>query len=165
MNKNLIEVESLSKKFGASFALHAISLHVEEKDIFGIVGMSGAGKSTLMRCLIGLERPTSGSIIIEGENISTMPPHELLHFRKRIGMVFQHFNLFPSRTVAQNIAFPMEIHGVNAEEQNKRVDELLELVGLAAKKHAYPSHLSGGEKQRVGIARALANKTGHSLLR
>ena len=126
-------------------------------DIFGIVGASGAGKSTLMRCLTGLEKPTTGSIVIEGTDIAALSARELIPYRKRVGMVFQQFNLFPSRTVAGNIAFPMEIHGVSKHQQQARIDELLDLVGLKNKKYAYPSTLSGGEKQRVGIARALAN--------
>jgi D-methionine transport system ATP-binding protein len=161
MTPSIIEVAQLSKKFSANssgYALNDIHFSIQPGDIFGIVGTSGAGKSTLMRCLTGLEKPTSGSIIVEGSDITALPAKKLIPYRQKIGMVFQHFNLFPSRTVARNIAFPMEVHGVSPQEQEQRVDELLELVGLAHKKYAYPSTLSGGEKQRVGIARALANK-------
>lgn len=160
MKPPIIEVRDLSKKFsrkGSGYALNRINFSIQPGDIFGIVGASGAGKSTLMRCLTGLERPTSGSIIIEGLNIASLPSNELIPYRQKIGMVFQQFNLFPSQNVAANIAFPMEIHGVSKKEQAARVDELLELVGLSHKKLAYPVTLSGGEKQRVGIARALAN--------
>lgn len=160
MTSPIIEVQHLSKKFSPNspgYALNNVNFSVHAGDIFGIVGASGAGKSTLMRCLTGLEKPTSGSITIEGTDIAQLPSKELIPFRKRVGMVFQQFNLFPSQTVASNIAFPMEIHGVGRQQQEERIDELLELVGLKHKKHAYPATLSGGEKQRVGIARALAN--------
>jgi len=160
MSTPIITIKNVSKKFSGSghgYALKDINFSIQSGDIFGIVGSSGAGKSTLMRCLTGLEVPTTGSIIIEGTDITTMPRKELIPYRQRVGMVFQQFNLFPSRTVAGNIAFPMEIHGVSAKDQDARIDELLDLVGLKHKKHAYPATLSGGEKQRVGIARALAN--------
>lgn len=160
MTPPIIEVQQLSKKFSAGatgYALKDVHFSIQPGDIFGIIGASGAGKSTLMRCLTGLERPTTGSIVIEGTDIAALRPSELIPYRQRVGMVFQQFNLFPSRTVAGNIAFPMELRRTPKAEQEARIDELLDLVGLSAKKHAYPATLSGGEKQRVGIARALAN--------
>lgn len=161
MTPPIIEVRQLSKKFSAGpqgYALKDVHFSIYPKDIFGIVGSSGAGKSTLMRCLTGLEKPTTGSIVIEDSDITLLAVKDLIPYRQRVGMVFQQFNLFPSRTVSGNIAFPLEIHGVSKHDQNIRVDELLSLVGLSHKKNAYPASLSGGEKQRVGIARALANR-------
>lgn len=164
MTKNLIEILNLSKSFPRAkgskekvYALKDIHLTVAPGDVYGIIGMSGAGKSTLLRCLTGLEQPTQGSILIEGTDIASLKGKALREVRTKIGMVFQHFNLFSSRTVAENIAYPMEILGLPKEHQEKRIFELLELVGLKGKEHVYPSRLSGGEKQRVGIARALAN--------
>ncbi|WP_300328281.1 methionine ABC transporter ATP-binding protein [Fusobacterium sp.] len=140
--------------------LHAvknINLHISKGDIFGIIGLSGAGKSSLIRLLNRLEEPTSGEIIIDGINITTLNKKELLEKRKKIGMIFQHFNLLSSRTVGENIAFSLEIANWNKKDIKNRVDELLELVELSDKKNSYPSQLSGGQKQRVAIARALAN--------
>lgn len=159
---SIIEIFNLSKSYGsekkAVHALQNISLVIEKGDIYGIIGLSGAGKSTLMRCLSRLIEPTSGKIFFESNNIAQMSKRALCNFRKKIGMIFQHFNLLNSRTVAKNISYPLEIANVSIEEQNRRVAELLGLVGLEGKKKSYPSQLSGGEKQRVGIARALANK-------
>ncbi|MES2121809.1 MAG: methionine ABC transporter ATP-binding protein [Chlamydiota bacterium] len=156
----LIQVESLSKSFTRSgrvvHALKDVSLSVASGDVFGIIGLSGAGKSTLIRCLAKLVTPSSGRVVFAGSDLALMGEKELSRFRKNIGMIFQHFNLLSSRTVERNIAYPLEIAGVPKEEREKRVDELLHLVGLTEKKEAYPSQLSGGEKQRVGIARALA---------
>ncbi len=156
----LIEIQQVSKGYGSAKqrvnALHNVSLSIEEKDVFGIVGLSGAGKSTLIRSLAALVTPSSGRILFSGSDIAHMREEGLRNFRKNIGMIFQHFNLLSSRTVAGNIAYPLEIINTPKEEQQKRVDELLGLVELEAKKDAYPSQLSGGEKQRVGIARALA---------
>lgn len=165
MNNSLIEIQNLSKSFGhgRSFAIEEITLNIQKGEVYGIIGMSGAGKSTLLRCMTGLERPTSGSIKIEGVDITKMSSCQLSSVRKNIGMVFQHFYLFSSRTVAENIAYPMEIYGVPEAEQKERIIELLDLVGLSGKRDVYPTQLSGGEKQRVGIARALANKP-HLLL-
>ncbi len=137
-------------------ALDHVSLSIDPKDIFGIIGLSGAGKSTLIRCLASLAFPSSGSILFDGNDLCLMNKKQLRKFRLNIGMIFQHFNLLSSRTVAENIAYPLEIAGVFGKKQEERVDELLELVGLSHKKHAYPALLSGGEKQRVGIARALS---------
>lgn len=133
-----------------------MTLSVEEGDIFGIIGLSGAGKSTLLRCLCGLEKPTSGSVFVYDKEISAISGLALREVRYEMGMIFQSFQLLSSRTVFDNVAFPLEIAG--RKEVRARVDELLGLVGLAHKKNVYPSQLSGGEKQRVGIARALANQ-------
>lgn len=160
----LFAVKALSKVYPASGAttpahraLNGVTFDVQQGDIYGLIGSSGAGKSTLMHCFLGVECPSAGEILFHGQNISMMSPADLRCYRRKIGMVFQHFNLFSSRTVAQNISYPMEIAGVPAAERQRRCDELLELVGLPHKGHFYPSSLSGGEKQRVGIARALAN--------
>ncbi|WP_350306772.1 methionine ABC transporter ATP-binding protein MetN [Photorhabdus viridis] len=138
-------------------ALSDISLHVPQGQIYGVIGSSGAGKSTLIRCVNMLERPTSGQILVDGQDLTILSDSDLTHARRRIGMIFQHFNLLSSRTVFGNIALPLELDNVPKAEIKKRVDELLELVGLADKHDAYPANLSGGQKQRVAIARALAN--------
>lgn len=138
-------------------ALDDINLHIRKGEIFGIIGLSGAGKSTLLRCINRLENPTSGSIFIDGVEISNSDDKELKKQRRKMGMIFQHFNLLSSRTVYGNVAFPLEIAGISKHEIDKKVTELLALVELGDKANAYPSQLSGGQKQRVGIARALAN--------
>jgi D-methionine transport system ATP-binding protein len=157
----IIEIKSVSKTYKhAGKIVHALdqaTLTIEKGDIYGIIGLSGAGKSTLIRCLARLVQPSSGQILFHEMDIAELEGKRLRHFRKNIGMIFQHFNLLSSRTVAQNIAYPLEIANISKEEQNRRVHELLGLVGLEEKKDAYPLQLSGGEKQRVGIARALAN--------
>lgn len=157
----ILDIEALSKSYAQAgaiaYALRNVSLKIEQGDAFGIIGPSGAGKSTFIRCLARLVTPSSGRILFHGNDIAHMDKQGLRTFRKNIGMIFQHFNLLSSRTVAGNIAYPLEIAGISKEEQNKRIDELLTLVGLEEKKEAYPTQLSGGEKQRVGIARALAN--------
>lgn len=153
---NLIEIHNLSKTFGKkSRAINHLHLSIPAGAIFGIIGMSGAGKSTLLRCLTGLETADSGTISIEGKLIT---PANIPFLRQQMGMVFQHFQLFSSRTAAKNIAYPLEIRGVNNAQIKERVTELLELIGLSSKKDHYPSQLSGGEKQRIGIARALAHQ-------
>lgn len=139
-------------------ALKGINLSVKRGEIFGIVGESGAGKSTLIRCMNLLEAPTSGEVIVDDQPLTTLSPAELRKARRKIGMIFQHFNLLQSRTVYKNIAFPLELTGLSASSIAKKIDPLLELTGLTAKKHHYPSQLSGGQKQRVAIARALANE-------
>lgn len=163
MSDTIIEIKHLSKLFPGeknsvhpSYALNDICLTVPEGSIYGIIGMSGAGKSTLLRCLVGLETPSSGEVFFKDEPFPYHDSGALRILRRRIGMVFQHFNLFSSRTVEQNIVYPLEISGVPATERKERADELLDLIGLKNKKNRYPSQLSGGEKQRVGIARALA---------
>jgi D-methionine transport system ATP-binding protein len=139
-------------------ALDGVSLEVPAGAIFGVLGESGAGKSTLIRCVNLLERPTAGAVVVDGQELTALPPAELRAARQRIGMIFQHFNLLSSRTVAGNVALPLEVIGVSAAERQARVRELLSLVGLADKADAYPAQLSGGQKQRVGIARALAGE-------
>ncbi|MBC2852085.1 ATP-binding cassette domain-containing protein [Cetobacterium sp. 8H] len=139
-------------------ALKELSFDFKKGEITGIIGYSGAGKSTLLRCINLLEVPSSGEVIIDGVTLNDLDSKELRETRKKIGMVFQHFNLMRSRTVAKNIAYPLKGSGLSKKEINERVDELLSLVGLEDKKDNYPSQLSGGQKQRVGIARALANK-------
>lgn len=137
-------------------ALDGVSLDVAAGEIFGIVGRSGAGKSTLIRCVNLLERPSEGEVLVFGEDLLTLDDAALRQRRRGIGMVFQHFNLLSSRTVAGNVAFPLEVAGMPKAERDARVAEVLALVGLAQKAEAYPAQLSGGQKQRVGIARALA---------
>jgi D-methionine transport system ATP-binding protein len=158
----MISISNVSKKFGlgerAVAAVDGVSLTVEPGEIFGVLGPSGAGKSTLIRCVNLLERPDSGSIRVDGQELTALSPAELRQARTRIGMIFQHFNLLNSRTVAGNVAFPLEVTGLNRAERDARVRELLEMVGLSDKALAYPSQLSGGQKQRVGIARALATQ-------
>ncbi|MFP3546377.1 methionine ABC transporter ATP-binding protein [Rhizobium sp. SIMBA_035] len=153
---DVVRLVDVKRRFGETPALDGISLTVRKGEIFGIIGRSGAGKSTLIRCLNGLERADSGEIHIEGRDITGLPESALQPLRRRIGMIFQHFNLLSSKTVEENIALPLKIEGVAKAERLKRARELLDLVGLADKAKAYPSSLSGGQKQRVGIARALA---------
>lgn len=138
-------------------AIDDVSLTIDEGEIYGIIGYSGAGKSTLIRMLNGLETPTSGDVLINGENLKQLSKRDLREKRQKIGMIFQHFNLLWSRTVKENILFPLEIAGVPALERSERADELIQLVGLDGREDAFPAQLSGGQKQRVGIARALAN--------
>lgn len=138
-------------------ALEGINLHVHPGEIYGIIGLSGAGKSTLIRCINMLEHPTEGTVMIYGEDITRLSAQGLRQARRKIGMIFQHFNLLWSRTVADNVAFPLEITGMAKSKRDQKVGELLKLVGLSDKAQAYPAQLSGGQKQRVGIARALAN--------
>ena len=158
---NKIELRNITKIFKTKeqdvHAVKDVSLHVEECDIFGVIGFSGAGKSTLIRCINLLERPTSGEVLIDGSNLLTLKPKELRVQRKKIGMIFQHFNLMKSRTVAQNIAFPLKGSGMTKKAIQEKVEQLLHLVELTDKQNAYPSQLSGGQKQRVAIARALAS--------
>lgn len=161
MNQNpapFLQASLVSKNYGSVSALHRVNLLIEKGDIYGIVGLSGAGKSTLLRCLAGLISPSSGEVTFRGHPFSSLQKADLRRLRSKMGMIFQHFNLLSSRTVAGNIAYPLEIAGVSKEEQMERVDELLQLVGLSSKKHLFPEKLSGGEKQRVAIARALANR-------
>ncbi|HHV72245.1 MAG TPA: methionine ABC transporter ATP-binding protein [Clostridia bacterium] len=159
----MIKIENLTKIYTHPqtkekiVALQNVNLEIKSGEIFGIIGPSGAGKSTFIRCLNLLEKPTSGSVWIDGEDITKLSGQQLREKRKQIGMIFQHFNLMSSRTVWQNVAYPMEIAGVDKKTIAQRVEELLELVGLNDKAQVYPAQLSGGQKQRVGIARALAN--------
>nr|WP_243249409.1 ATP-binding cassette domain-containing protein [Anaerotruncus rubiinfantis] len=136
--------------------MNDVNLTIEKGDIFGIIGMSGAGKSTLLRCLSTLETPTSGTVELDGVNLSSLAGRQLIETRRKMGVVFQGYNLLMQRTVAQNVAFPLELAGADKAAIKKRVAELLDLVGLGDKAGSYPSQLSGGQKQRVAIARALA---------
>ena len=158
----MIELRDIHKSYEVNgeriAALRGIDLSIEPGEIFGIIGHSGAGKSTLIRMINLLERPTTGQVIVDGVDLLGLDDAGLRRFRQGAGMIFQHFNLLGSKTVADNIAFPLQIVGeASAAQIDARVDELLDLVGLARHKHKYPRQLSGGEKQRVGIARALAN--------
>ena len=156
-----IVFENLSKRFttkdGTVEALKNINLSIEKGDIYGIIGMSGAGKSTLVRCINLLERPTEGKVYVEGEELTAMSPKELRQRRKKIGMIFQQFNLLESKTIYDNVAIALKLNGTPKKDIETRVNELLEFVELSDKKSYYPGQLSGGQKQRVGIARALAN--------
>ena len=168
MSESIIQIQHLNKTFGtgetAVHALEDINLDIRQGEIFGIIGLSGAGKSTLVRCMNLLERPTSGSITVngqrlawmEGEKLTTISERELRLARRNVTMIFQSFNLLMQRTCLQNVCFPMELSGLPRQQQRKRAMELLDLVGLRDKADAYPAQLSGGQKQRVAIARSLA---------
>jgi len=157
----VIELRNLSKTYTERgrehTALEGIDLTIDDGDIFGIIGMSGAGKSTLVRCINLLERPTSGTVIIDGVDVTAFSGAQLSGLRADIGMVFQDFNLFSQRTVLENVTFPLDIRGDTREGREARGRELLDLVGLSDKASSYPAQLSGGQQQRVSIARALAN--------
>ncbi|MEG2982143.1 MAG: methionine ABC transporter ATP-binding protein [Raoultibacter sp.] len=158
----MIQIQHLSKTYGsqtehAHAALRDVSLTIEDGDIFGIIGQSGAGKSTLVRCINLLERPTAGSILIDGCDITEYSGKKLLDLRGGIGMIFQNFSLFQQRTVLRNVMFPLEVRHESKGAAQARARELLDLVGLSEKAASYPSQLSGGQQQRVAIARALAN--------
>lgn len=158
----MIQIEHLNKTYVSRqgekhIALTDINLTIDDGSVFGIIGQSGAGKSTLVRCLNLLERPTSGSIIINGRDITSLSEKELREFRSSVSMVFQNFSLLQQRTVLRNVMFPLELRHADKKEAEKRARELLELVGLADKCDKYPSQLSGGQQQRVAIARALVN--------
>ncbi len=156
-----IELRGLSKVYqipgGEVQALNNINLAIEQGDIYGIIGMSGAGKSTLIRCLNRLDTPTDGQVLIDGQNILAMSKKQLLQTRRRMAMIFQQFNLLMQKSVARNVRYPLEIAGAPKKQANERVMELLKIVGLEEKANAYPAQLSGGEQQRVSIARALAS--------
>ena len=157
----MISIKNVRKIFpskqGQLKAVDDVNLDINKGEIFGVIGYSGAGKSTLIRMLNGLELPTEGSVTVAGREVSKIKGGDLRKARQEISMIFQHFNLLWSRTVSENIEFPLEIAGVTKAERVKRVSELVKLVGLEGRENAYPSQLSGGQKQRVGIARALAN--------
>ena len=158
----MIELKHLGKIYssasGSVEALKDVNLTIADGEIFGIIGLSGAGKSTLVRCINLLERPTSGEVLVDGQNIMALSQKELLQVRRQIGMIFQGFNLLEQRTVLRNVCFPLEISGTPKAEAKKRAEELLRVVGLSDKAASYPSQLSGGQKQRVAIARAMATK-------
>ena len=157
----MIQLSHICKDFGTGrtqvHAVQDVSLKINEGDIFGVIGFSGAGKSTLVRCINLLERPDSGSVTVNGADMLSLSPRELRQARKKIGMIFQHFNLMPSRTVFDNVAYPLRGSGLSKSEIRDKVRQLLTLVDIADKETSYPSQLSGGQKQRVAIARALAN--------
>lgn len=157
----MIELKHIHKTFsvdaGEVHAVNDVSLKIGAGEIFGIIGFSGAGKSTLVRCINLLERPTSGEVVVDGVDLTKLSDKDLRSVRRRIGMIFQHFNLMPSRTVRDNVALAMRHSGLNRAQQDAKITELLTLVGLADKSESYPAQLSGGQKQRVAIARALAN--------
>jgi D-methionine transport system ATP-binding protein len=159
--KIMISIKNVQKiyssKQGQVKAVDDVNIEITEGEIFGVIGYSGAGKSTLIRMLNGLEIPSNGTITVANRVVSKIKGSELRQARQEISMIFQHFNLLWSRTVKENIAFPLEIAGIAKAERMSRVDELIKLVGLEGRENAYPSELSGGQKQRVGIARALAN--------
>ncbi|WP_371379626.1 methionine ABC transporter ATP-binding protein [Sporomusa aerivorans] len=157
----MITVKDLSKTYVTPHAvipaLNKINLKINKGDIFGIIGFSGAGKSTLIRCLNRLEEPDTGSVTVAGQEITALDKKELRLARRKIGMIFQQFNLFDAKTVFENVAFPLEVAGHSPQIINEKVQKILDLVGLTDKARAYPLQLSGGQKQRVGIARALSN--------
>lgn len=173
MSESIIQIQHLTKTFGtgegAVHALEDINLDIKQGEIFGIIGLSGAGKSTLVRCMNLLERPSSGTVIVDGQKLAwteqdggkerpvQISERELRQVRRKITMIFQSFNLLMQRTCLKNVCFPMEISGTPAPQAKKRAMELLDLVGLADKADAYPAQLSGGQKQRVAIARAMVN--------
>lgn len=155
----MIRIEHLSKIYQTKTqvdALKDISLHVQPGDIYGIIGMSGAGKSTLLRCISFLEQPSSGSIVLDGKDMRNVSPRQLQEIRKEMGVIFQGYNLLMQKTIRKNIAFPLELNKTPKPEIDKRVNELLDIVGLSDKADFYPAQLSGGQRQRVAIARALA---------
>ena len=158
----MIKLSNITKVFQQGSrtinALSDVTLHVPAGQIYGVIGSSGAGKSTLIRCANMLERPTSGQVLVDGQDLTALSESELTRARRQIGMIFQHFNLLSSRTVFGNVALPLELDNTPRADIKKRVGELLELVGLADKHDAYPANLSGGQKQRVAIARALASQ-------
>ncbi|XYX40515.1 methionine ABC transporter ATP-binding protein MetN [Candidatus Erwinia dacicola] len=155
----MIKLSNITKVFQQGSwtitALSDVSLHVPAGQIYGVIGASGAGKSTLIRCVNLLERPTSGSVLVDGQDLTTLSEGQLTLARRQIGMIFQHFNLLNSRTVAGNVALPLELGNLSRAEIKARVSELLKLVGLSDKHDTWPANLSGGQKQRVAIARAL----------
>jgi len=157
----MIEIKNVNKVFYQGekeiHALSDINLTIEQGSIFGVIGSSGAGKSTLIRCVNLLERPTNGQVIVDNIDLTKLSEQDLTQTRRKIGMIFQHFNLLSSRTVFDNVALPLELAGITKEKIKKKVESLLELVGLDNKRDVYPANLSGGQKQRVAIARALAS--------
>lgn len=158
----MIDIDHLSQAFSTPdgktvHAVKDVTLHINKGEIFGIIGRSGAGKSTLVRTINFLNKPTQGCVRVNGESLNDMNADQLRTIRSKIGMIFQHFNLLSSRTVFDNIALPLELHNVPKEEIDRKVNHLIDLVGLSEHKDKYPRQLSGGQKQRVGIARALAN--------
>ena len=160
MSEPIIQIQHLNKTFGAGptavHALEDINLAIQPGEIFGIIGLSGAGKSTLVRCMNLLERPTSGSVVVDGQEMTKLSTKQLNRARQNIGMIFQSFNLLMQRTALDNICFPLELIGTKRPQARKRAQELLDLVGLGDRAGAYPAQLSGGQKQRVAIAGIIA---------
>lgn len=160
MEEPIIQLKGLTKHFGGGenevAALEDINIDIQAGEIFGVIGLSGAGKSTLVRCINLLERPTAGSVVVDGREMTALSDKELRRARQSIGMIFQSFNLLMQRTALDNVCFPMELAGTPRREAVERARELLEVVDLAGKERAYPAQLSGGQKQRVAIARTLA---------
>jgi len=154
----MIEIVNVTKQYKDVKAVEDVTLTIRQGEIFGIIGYSGAGKSTLLRCLNMLEAPTAGQIFIDGKEMTSLKKREIKKERVKIGMIFQHFHLISSKTVADNVAFSLKAAGKSKSEIKKRVAELLDMVGLSDRAGHYPAQLSGGQKQRVGIARALANE-------
>lgn len=158
----MIRLEGVTKRYGddpeAPAAVTDVDLTVRRGEVFGIIGMSGAGKSTLVRCINLLERPTSGRVVVDDVDVTDVHGAGLIALRRRVGMVFQDFNLLTRRTVRDNVAFPLEVAGIPRDERRRRADEALALVGLSEKGDEYPSRLSGGQQQRVSIARALVGE-------
>ena len=156
----MIRLENISKDFVVDgktvHAVKDVTIEIDKGQIFGIIGFSGAGKSTLVRCINLLERPTSGKVFLEDTELTALPYKKLREARQKIGMIFQSFNLMPSRTVYENIELPLKHNGYPKDKRKQRIEELLSLVELSDKGNNYPSQLSGGQKQRVAIARALA---------
>ena len=155
----MIRIAGVSKTFSVKDnkveALKNVSLDIAKGDIYGIIGMSGAGKSTLVRCLNFLERPTEGTVYVEGQDLSTLDAKQLRQLRKHVAMIFQNFNLLMQRTVLDNVCFPMEIAGVDKKTAREKAREFLKVVELSDKEKAYPAQLSGGQKQRIAIVRSL----------
>lgn len=158
----IVRIRSLNKTFtgraGKVTALDGIDLDIRRGEIFGIIGLSGAGKSTLVRCINFLEKPTAGTVTVDGQELGSLSKKQLLEARRSMGMIFQQFNLLQQRTALQNICFPLEIAGVSRADAEKRAKELLEIVGLSDRAGNYPSQLSGGQQQRVAIARAIITR-------
>ena len=154
----MIRIEHLRKEYPTAVPLKDVNVEIHKGDVISVIGPSGTGKSTLIRCINMLERPTEGSVIINGQDIGTLKPAALRELRRSVSMIFQGFNLLMQRTCLKNICFPMELAGVKKADAVKRAKELLEIVGLPNKANAYPAQLSGGEQQRVSIARAVAKQ-------
>ena len=161
MGRFMIQLKNISKQFEVKgkiiTALDNVNLDVPKGTIYGVIGASGAGKSTLIRCVNLLERPTTGEVIVDGKDLTKLSESELIQARRNIAMIFQHFNLLASKTVFENVALPLHLNHTPKAQIEKKVNALLELVGLTERKDVYPSNLSGGQKQRVAIARALAS--------
>ena len=154
----MVELQGIVQHYGAVQALRGIDLSVRPGEVFGVIGRSGAGKSSLVRTINLLNRPSAGRVVVDGSDLTALDEPRLRDARRRIGMVFQHFNLLSSRTVHGNVALPLELAGVAAADVRRRVDDLLDLVGLSSLRDRYPAQISGGQKQLVGIARALASR-------